>query len=94
LVLLLALLSLTVGVLGGTARAQDSMFTCPTTGGTFITAITSDPVSLNNILANDGASVTVLSYIFNSLTLGGENWGKEISGDLAESWSSSDDGLE
>ncbi|MCZ7540284.1 MAG: hypothetical protein M5U29_10275, partial [Anaerolineae bacterium] len=50
-----------------------------------ITAITDDPVSLNGIYANDGASVSVLSFIFNPLTLGGENWGTEIKGDLAES---------
>lgn len=73
--------------------AQMDEFECPTTGGTFITAITDDPVSLNGIYANDGASVSVLSFIFNPLTLGGENWGTEITGDLAESWSVSDDGL-
>jgi len=75
------------------AVAQTDMFECPTTGGTFITAITDDPVSLNGIYANDGASVSVLSFIFNPLTLGGENWGTEITGDLAESWDVSDDGL-
>lgn len=75
------------------AVAQSDGFECPTTGGTFITAITDDPVSLNGIYANDGASVSVLSFIFNPLTLGGENWGTEITGDLAESWSVSDDGL-
>lgn len=73
--------------------AQGDEFVCPQTGGTFITAITDDPVSLNGIYANDGASVAVLSYIFNPLTLGGENWGTEITGDLAESWEVSDDGL-
>jgi len=50
-------------------------------------------VSLNGIYANDGASVAVLSFVFNPLTLGGENWGTEITGDLAESWSVSEDGL-
>jgi peptide/nickel transport system substrate-binding protein len=73
--------------------AQMDGFECPTTGGTFITAITDDPVSLNGIYANDGASVSVLSFVFNPLTLGGENWGTEITGDLAESWDVSDDGL-
>lgn len=74
--------------------AQDgSEFDCPNEGGTFITAITDDPVSLNGIYANDGASVSVLSFVFNPLTLGGENWGTEITGDLAESWDVSDDGL-
>jgi len=73
--------------------AQSDEFACPTTGGTLITAITDDPVSLNGIYANDGASVAVLSFVFNPLTLGGENWGTEITGDLAESWSVSEDGL-
>jgi peptide/nickel transport system substrate-binding protein len=71
----------------------DSAFECPATGGTLITAIGSDPVSLNGIYANDGASVAVLSYVFNPLTLGGENWGTNIDGDLAESWEVSEDGL-
>lgn len=73
--------------------AQEAEFTCPTTGGTFITAINADPVSLNGIYANDGASIAVLSYVFNPLTLGGENWGTEIKGDLAESYEVSEDGL-
>lgn len=73
--------------------AAQGEFTCPATGGTFITAITDDPVSLNGIFANDGASVAVLSYVFNPLTLGGENWGTNIDGDLAESWEVSEDGL-
>lgn len=73
--------------------AQEDGFECPATGGTLITAITDNPVSLNGVYANDGASVSVLSFVFNPLTLGGENWGTEIGGDLAESWSVSDDGL-
>lgn len=91
-------LAMMLAVFGGSltaprAAAQADAFQCPTTGGTFITAITDDPVSLNGIYANDGASVSVLSFIFNPLTLGGENWGTEITGDLAESWEVSDDGL-
>lgn len=73
--------------------AQDDTFECPAEGGTLISAITDNPVSLNGVYANDGASVSVLSFIFNPLTLGGENWGAEIGGDLAESWSVSEDGL-
>lgn len=76
-----------------TAQAQADAFTCPNSGGTLITFIADNPVSLNGIYANDGVSVSVLSWIFNPLTLGGENWGSEITGDLAESWSVSDDGL-
>jgi peptide/nickel transport system substrate-binding protein len=73
--------------------AAQADFTCPASGGTLITAINEDPVSLNGIYANDGSSVAVLSYVFNPLTLGGENWGSEITGDLAESWEVSEDGL-
>ncbi len=76
-----------------TINAQEEAFACPNTGGTLITAITGDPVSLNGIYANDGASIAVLSFVFNPLTLGGENWGTEIKGDLAESWEVSEDGL-
>lgn len=93
-VLLLAALLLGALAAPGVASAQmDEPFTCPNTGGTLITAIGADPVSLNGIYANDGASVAVLSWVFNPLTLGGENWGTQITGDLAESWEISDDGL-
>lgn len=93
----LFLCTLVLGVVApmGTSpvAAQSDEFSCPATGGSFITAITDDPVSLNGIYANDGASISVLSFIFNPLTLGGENWGTDITGDLAESWEVSDDGL-
>lgn len=92
LTLLVVALSLMISILPASAQ-DDAAFECPTTGGTFITAINADPVSLNGVYANDGASVSVLSYVFNPLTLGGENWGTEITGDLAESYSVSDDGL-
>ncbi|MEP6986630.1 MAG: ABC transporter substrate-binding protein, partial [Chloroflexota bacterium] len=85
-------LFLLVGISGVSAQT-DSTFTCPKQGGTLITAIADNPVSLNGIYANDGVSGAVLSYLFNPLTLGGENWGTNITGDLAESWSVSDDGL-
>ncbi len=92
--LLATALLLSAMVAPNVAAAQTAgEFTCPATGGTLITAITDDPVSLNGIYANDGASVAVLSYVFNPLTLGGENWGTNITGDLAESWEVSDDGL-
>lgn len=91
--LLATALLLSAMVAPNVAAAQMDEFTCPATGGTLITAITDDPVSLNGIYANDGASVAVLSYVFNPLTLGGENWGTNITGDLAESWEVSDDGL-
>ncbi|MBN1284021.1 MAG: ABC transporter substrate-binding protein [Anaerolineae bacterium] len=92
--LLIMSMALTTLALPGAALAQeDAAFTCPATGGTLITTITDDPVSLNGIYANDGASVSVLSWVFNPLTLGGENWGTNITGDLAESWEISEDGL-
>jgi peptide/nickel transport system substrate-binding protein len=72
---------------------DDESFACPATGGTLITVLTDDPVSLNGIYANDGASISVLSFIFNPLTLGGENWGTQITGDLAKEWEVSEDGL-
>lgn len=93
IVFILSLL-LVFGVAGVHAQTEaDAAYTCPATGGTLITAIADNPVSLNGIYANDGISGAVLSYLFNPLTLGGENWGKEITGDLAESWSVSEDGL-
>ncbi len=99
---LFLMLVMTVGAVA--VHAQDSTpavntspaitaYTCPQQGGTLITAIADNPVSLNGIYANDGISGSVLSFLFNPLTLGGENWGTNITGDLAESWSTSEDGL-
>lgn len=90
---LLLLILMVVGVMPSVSAQDAETFECPNTGGTLITAISNDPVSLNGIYANDGASVAVLSLVFNPLTLGGENWGQEIKGDLAESWEVSEDGL-
>ncbi len=92
ILLMVIVLSLSITVLPASAQS-DEAYTCPAMGGTFIQAINADPVSLNGVYANDGASVAVLSYVFNPLTLGGENWGTDITGDLAESYSVSDDGL-
>ena len=66
----------------------------PKKGGTFVTSINGDPTSLNGILANDGASLNVIGLNQNPLTLGGENWGAIVEGDLAESWEVSEDGKE
>jgi peptide/nickel transport system substrate-binding protein len=63
-------------------------------GGTFVTSIEGDPASLNGILANDGASLSVICLNQLPLTLGGENWGNVIAGELAESWEVSEDGRE
>ncbi len=95
IVLLLGLVLL-IGVFGVSAQDANTTaapYTCPKQGGTLVTAIADNPVSLNGIYANDGISGAVLSYLFNPLTLGGENWGTQITGDLAESWSVSEDGL-
>lgn len=89
---LLVLLISSLGIASVSAQS-DSAFTCSAQGGTLITAIADNPVSLNGIYANDGVSGSVLSFLFNPLTLGGENWGREITGDLAESWTTSEDGL-
>jgi peptide/nickel transport system substrate-binding protein len=64
----------------------------PKKGGTFVTTISGDPVSLNGIVGNDGSSLNVICLNQNPLTLGGENWGSIIAGDLAESWEVSEDG--
>lgn len=63
-------------------------------GGTFVTSIAGDPASLNGIIANDGASLNVICLNQLPLTLGGENWGDTIAGELAESWEVSEDGTE
>ncbi len=93
LVLLIAVLATSAFVAPTVAQDEVEDFACPVTGGTLITALTDPPVSLNGLYANDGASVAVLSYVFNTLTLGGENWGRNITGDLAKSWEVSEDGL-
>ncbi len=63
-------------------------------GGTFVTSIPGDPASLNGIIGNDGPSLSVICLNQLPLTLGGENWGDTIAGELAESWEVSGDGKE
>jgi peptide/nickel transport system substrate-binding protein len=63
-------------------------------GGTFVMSVGSDPSSLNGIIGNDGDSLPIICLSQNPVTLGGENWGIEITGDLAESWDVSPDGKE
>ncbi|MFN8379110.1 MAG: ABC transporter substrate-binding protein [Anaerolineae bacterium] len=84
--LLLALLLLLIVALPGTIIAQDSQ--------TLVTASTGDPQTLNGLYANDGNSLSVVTFIVEPLVLGGENWGDSIEPALAESWTVSDDGLE
>ena len=85
-VLLFALLLLVIAVLPGAIIAQDSQ--------TLVTASTGDPQTLNGLYANDGNSLSVVTFIVEPLVLGGENWGDSIEPALAESWTVSDDGLE
>jgi peptide/nickel transport system substrate-binding protein len=61
-------------------------------GGTFVMTIGGDPSSLNGIIGNDGDSLPIICLSQNPLTLGGENWGAIIEGDLTESWEASEDG--
>lgn len=76
------------------AFAQDTDFTCPTEGGTFIAASDGDPRTLSGLYANDGNSLLSVTYLAEPLILGGENWGDSIEPLLAESWDVSEDGLE
>lgn len=66
----------------------------PKKGGTFVTSINGDPASLNGIMGNDGASLSIIGLNQSPLTLGGENWGSIVAGELAESWEVSEDGTE
>lgn len=78
----------------GAAQAQDEAFECPATGGTLIAVGTGDPQTLSGLYANDGNSLSVVTFMAEPLVLGGENWGDSIEPALAESWSASEDGLE
>lgn len=80
-------LFLLVFVLAGTSLAQEG-------GDTLVVASTGDPQTLSGLYANDGNSLSVVTFIVEPLILGGENWGDQIEPALAESWSVSDDGLE
>lgn len=84
---LLFVLLIILAALPGISLAQDG-------GQTLVVASTGDPQTLSGLLANDGNSIGVTTFIFEPLVLGGENWGDSIEPALAESWSVSDDGLE
>jgi peptide/nickel transport system substrate-binding protein len=86
---------LLVAALPAISYAQDEeAFTCPQTGGTLVVAGNADPRTLSGLYANDGDSLSVVTFMAEPLVLGGENWGDEIEPALAESWTVSDDGLE
>lgn len=74
--------------------AQSDDFVCPSQGGTLVVASNADPRTLSGLYANDGDSLSVVTFLAEPLLLGGENWGDSIEPALAESWSVSDDGLE
>ncbi len=89
--LLICLLLLTAATV---TVAQDDTFTCPQTGGTMVVTSNADPRTLSGLYANDGDSLSVVTFMAEPLILGGENWGDEIEPALAESWTVSDDNLE
>lgn len=63
-------------------------------GSTLIVQSNGDPQTLSGLYANDGNSLSVVTFLVEPLILGGENWGDSIEPALAESWTVSDDGLE
>ncbi|MAS36354.1 MAG: hypothetical protein CL610_20280 [Anaerolineaceae bacterium] len=83
---LLLILLVVLGLSSLTVMAQDD--------STFIVQSNGDPQTLSGLYANDGNSLSVVTYIVEPLILGGENWGDSIEPALAESWEVSDDGLE
>src|SRR5690349_20710893 len=91
---LLLILALFVAAVPAVSFAQDDTFTCPTIGGTLVVTGNADPQTLSGLYANDGDSLSVVTFLAEPLVLGGENWGDSIEPALAESWSVSDDGLE
>ena len=63
-------------------------------GSTLIVQSNGDPQTLSGLYANDGNSLSVVTFLVEPLILGGENWGDSIEPALAESWTVSEDGLE
>jgi peptide/nickel transport system substrate-binding protein len=90
----LLVLALFIAAVPAVSFAQDDTFTCPTTGGTMVVTGNADPQTLSGLYANDGDSLSVVTFLAEPLILGGENWGDSIEPALAESWTVSDDGLE
>lgn len=69
------------------AQAADA----PETGDAFVTASLGDPTKILPLFATDSATGAVVSLLFNGLVK--YNPQLELVGDLAESWTVSDDGL-
>ncbi|MBK8023073.1 MAG: ABC transporter substrate-binding protein [Chloroflexi bacterium] len=84
---LLLVVMLIFAALPSVSLAQDG-------GETLVTASTGDPQTLSGLYANDGNSLSVVTFIVEPLILGGENWGDQIEPALAQSWAISEDGLE
>jgi peptide/nickel transport system substrate-binding protein len=61
---------------------------------TLIVQSNGDPQTLSGLYANDGNSLSVVTFLAEPLVLGGENWGDKIEPALAESWTTSADGLQ
>lgn len=65
----------------------------PTQGGVFVSASLSDATILNPILSSDNASSGVHQFLYPTLIGGDPFTGEIVPTELAESWSTSDDGL-
>ncbi len=65
----------------------------PTQGGVFVSASLSDATILNPILSSDNASSGVHQFLYPYLIGGDPFTGEIVPTELAESWSTSDDGL-
>ncbi len=80
---------------GGADLPEEKQFSAdpiPVTGDRFITGSIAEPKNLIPILASDGASATIVGQVFNGLVKYDANI--ELTGDLAERWEVSEDGLE
>ena len=65
----------------------------PVDGGSAIFYLGGDPDTFNPVYSNSGTSLPIVEFVYSPLLWGGENWGSDVVGDLAESWKLSDDGL-
>lgn len=92
-VLALLFIVLTLSACGKSNKAEPSIdYTKPypsVSGGTMISAMTAEPSGLIYMVAGESASAAIASNIFNALLKYNANL--DLEGDLAESWTISDD---
>ncbi len=74
---LVSLLILVLSLSTDISRAQDNV-------ETLIVQSNGDPQTLSGLYANDGNSLSVVTFLAEPLVLGGENWGDKIEPALAE----------